>query len=129
MKLFDFAIIIALSSAFICQPTDGAEFYFKKDSVKFPDTKEGVILEHEFPFTNIGQEPLIISGYNVECSCTEADFPKDPIHPGETGVVKMRFDSKDKYGLQIRTIDLISNAKKKPVYSLKFKVYIIPDED
>ena len=60
MKLFDFAIIIALSSAFICQPTDGAEFYFKKDFVKFPDTKEGVILEHEFPFTNIGQEPLLI---------------------------------------------------------------------
>jgi hypothetical protein len=127
MKLFDFAIIIALSSAFIRQPTDGAEFYFKEPRVRFPDTKEGIVLTHSFSFTNVGDAPLIISEYKVACSCTQVDFPKEPIAPGGTGTIQLKFNSEGKYGLQVRKIELYSNTSEKP-YELSFKVYIIPKE-
>jgi len=125
MKLFDFAIIIALSSAFTL--TSGAEFYFKEKSVKFPDTNEGVILTHDFHFTNAGDSPLIISEYKVACTCTQIEFPKEPIAPNSTGIIHLKFNTEGKYGYQFRKIELYSNASKSPVV-LSFKVNVIPRE-
>lgn len=126
MKLFDFAIIIALSSAFTL--TGGAEFYFKEKSVKFPDTKEGVVLEHTFPFSNTGDEPLIISDYKVACPCTKVTYPTEPISPGQGGTIHFSFDTEGKHELQMRKILIYSNASEKP-FELGFKVYVFPRED
>ena len=126
MKLFDFAIIIALSSAFTF--TGGAEFYFKEPRHKFPDTNEGVVLTHDYEFTNVGDEPLIISEYKVACSCTQVTFPKEPIAPNQKGIIHLSFNTEGKYDLQLRKIQLFSNASKSP-YELSFKVYVIPRED
>lgn len=125
MRLFDFAIIIALSSAFICPPADGAEFYFKEDRVRFADTEEGAILTHDFTFTNVGNAPLIISDYKVSCSCTKITFPLTPIAPGNTGTIHLSFDTTGKYDYQFRKVEVYSNASKNP-YTLSFKVYVIP---
>lgn len=125
MRLF-FAIIIAMNSAFIL--TDGAEFSFlDSKSHKFDDTKEGVLLQHDYQFTNTGDEPLIISDYKVACSCTKLEFPKNPILPGQQASLKMTFDTTGKYGFQKRKIRLISNAKK--TTELMFKVTVIPNAE
>lgn len=125
MKLFGFAIIIALSSAFIRQPADGAEFLFKETKHKFQDTNEGVLLTHEFHFKNVGDQPLIISSYKVACTCTKIEFSEQPILPDQSGIIKLIFDTNGKSGLQNRKIEIISNALKTPVI-LSFKVYVIP---
>ena len=125
MRLF-FAIIIATNSAFVL--TDGAEFSFNDRSHKFPDTNEGVLLEHDFPFTNTGDEALIISDYKVACSCTKITFPKEPIAPGKTGVVHLSFDTNGKYGFQSRKVEIHSNASKKPTV-ISFKVTVIPHNE
>ncbi|MCG8573574.1 MAG: DUF1573 domain-containing protein [Flavobacteriales bacterium] len=120
MRLF-FAIIIALSSAFIL--TGGAEFSFKEVTHRFPDTKEGVLLEHDFTFTNKGDTPLIIQGYKVACSCTKLTFPQEPIAPGASEKLHLTFDTKGKYGYQHRKIEIESNTKKKT--KIAFKVFVI----
>lgn len=122
MRLF-FAIIIALNSAFIF--TGGAEFYFKDKSHRFPDTKEGILLEHDYTFTNKGTEPLVIANYKVSCSCTKLTFPEEPILPNEEGVVHLSFDTNGKYGFQSRKVEIISNSKKRTVIS--FKVVVLND--
>ena len=127
MKLLVFAIIIALSSAFVCPTTNGAEFFFESNRHKFPDTHAGIELKHSYPFTNVGTEPLIITEYKVACSCTKIEFPKEPILPGKTGDIKLSFDTNGKYGLQNRKIELYSNANKSP-FELSFKVYVIPKD-
>jgi Protein of unknown function (DUF1573) len=123
MKLLVFAIIIALSSAFTF--SGGAEFFFEASRHKFPDTNAGVTLTHDFKFTNIGTEPLIINEYKVACTCTKIDFPKEPIPPNQTGTIRLTFDTTGKYGLQNRKIQLFSNSIKNP-FELSFKVYVIP---
>ena len=120
MRLF-FAIIIALSSAFTLR--SGAEFYFLERNHDFTDTKEGVVLEHDFTFKNVGDQPLIISDYNVACTCTKITYPTAPVMPGQEGVVHLTFDTKGKYGFQSRKIELVSNAKKK--VKLSFRVYVV----
>lgn len=125
MKLFDFAIIIALSSAFTF--TSEAEFFFKSTKHKFPDTKEGIILEHIYEFQNVGQSPLIISEYKVACSCTKIEFPQEPIAPQATGKINLKFNTEGKYGFQHRKIEIYSNASQSP-FILSFKVNVIPKD-
>jgi hypothetical protein len=122
MRLF-FAIIIALNSAYVL--TNGAEFSFSDTSHKFGDTREGVVLKHHFTFQNIGDTPLVINGYRVACSCTKVFYPEKPVAPGGTGIIKMEFDTNEKYGYQKRKIDILSNAKK---MTLSFKVFVFPND-
>lgn len=119
MRLF-FAIIIALSSAFTFR--SGAEFSFLDRNHDFEDVQAGVVLTHDYTFTNTGDEPLLISDYKVACSCTKITFPEKPVLPNQKGVIHMSFDTKGKYGFQSRKIELISNSRKK--VKLTFRVYV-----
>lgn len=125
MRLFFAIIIIALSSApGFCQV---AEFSIDKSVHKFPATKQGVVLSHEYMITNTGDEPLIISDYKVSCTCTNAILPEEPIQPGETFPLKITFDTNEKYYFQDRTIILVANTKKK-MHKVRFKVKVVPNE-
>ncbi len=121
MRLF-FAIIIALNSAFIYPKISGAEFYFLEKNHDFPDAREGEELTYDFEFTNTGDQPLVISGYEVACSCTSLYYPKEPIPPGVKSKVTLQFDTNGKYGFQSRKIMIQSNAKKK--VNLSFRVFV-----
>ena len=91
-----------------------AELSFDKKVHKFDTVREGEQLEHTFTFTNKGDAPLILSNYKVECTCTKAEFEKRPFAPGESGTVKVTFDTTGKIGWQYRAVQLFSNAKKNP---------------
>ncbi len=124
MRLF-FAIIIALSSAFTFR--SGAEFYFTAGkNHDFPDAKQGITLVHEFPFTNKGDSPLIISDYKVACSCTRLIFPKEPILPGQKNNLRLEFDTTGKHGFQSRKIQIFSNTKK--TVKLSFRVFVLDEK-
>ncbi len=54
----------------------------------------GEVIHAKFTVENTGDVPLVLSDVKGSCSCTVADFPKDPIAPGEKGVVKATVDTK-----------------------------------
>lgn len=103
----------------------------KAQEIKFKDTKynfgfahEGEVVVMEFPFENTGTESLIISDYKVECGCTVMEKPNQPILPKEQSILKVTFDTKNKYDRQDRTVEVISNAKSGPA-TLRFKGVIL----
>lgn len=102
-----------------------AEFVALESTHKFPTTKEGTVLTHDFPFVNNGTEPLIFSGYSVQCTCTKVEVPKTPIAPGQKGVIKVTFNTDGRSFYQDRIIELNVNTKKK-VEKIRFKVYVEP---
>ncbi len=120
---FLFLVFICLNSAFGF--TQSAEFFVKRPLIKFPKAKEGVVIEHVFTVTNRGELPLMISDYEVECSCTKAFFSKDSILPGEKTTIKITFDTEGKSYYQDRTILLKTNTKRK-TEKLRFKVFVEP---
>lgn len=126
MRLFFAITIIVLNSALGFGQV--AEFQFKNDVHKFPETKEGVLLEHEFVLINTGTIPLIISDYKVACPCTKVVLPTKPIAPGETYRLKVTFDTKGKYYYQDRSIYLTTNTKK-GTERIRIKVNIIPENE
>lgn len=46
---------------------------------------------YAFKFTNTGSEPLIISSAKGSCGCTVPNWPSEPILPGQTGVIDVKF--------------------------------------
>ena len=52
---------------------------------------EGTV-SHTFTFTNKGSEPVAISGVNLWCGCTKAEFSKQPVRPGQTTTVTLSYN-------------------------------------
>lgn len=76
----------------------------------FGTIKEGEKVEYNFRFKNTGQKPLVITDAHASCGCTVPEKPEKPILPGETGILKVVFNSKGKSGHQEKNITVNSNA-------------------
>lgn len=94
--------------------------------IKFTETKKdlgkvmkGDVVSADYEFTNEGNQPLIITNFEVECSCTTVDFPKQPIAPGQSSKLTVKFDTKSAYDRQDRKVVIISNAKNSVAVRIK----------
>jgi hypothetical protein len=68
----------------------------------------------EFTFKNEGKEPLILSNVRSSCGCTVPEWPRQPILPGESEVIKVKYDTK-RVGPINKNVQVFSNAKTSPV--------------
>ncbi len=89
-------------------------FKFDNDVYNFGTIKQGEKVEHEFVFTNTGNEPLVITRATGSCGCTVPVWPKEPIRKGESAKIKVTFNSAGKQGMQDKTITINSNAADNP---------------
>lgn len=64
----------------------------------------------EFTFKNTGKEPLILSNVISSCGCTVPKWTREPILPGQSGVIKVNYDTK-RLGTISKQITVLSNAK------------------
>jgi len=83
---------------------------FEKTEHDFGDIMQGEVVEYSFKFTNTGNADLIISGARTSCGCTVSDYPRDPVKPGQSAYVKVKFDSEGKSGKNYKTITLSTNC-------------------
>ncbi len=67
---------------------------FEKESHNFGNVEEGEQVEYSFKFTNTGKRDLLITKAEASCGCTVPEWPKEPLKPGESGYMKVKFDSK-----------------------------------
>ncbi|HCA83231.1 MAG TPA: hypothetical protein DEP18_05545 [Flavobacteriales bacterium] len=88
------------------------------------DRKEGSDVEYVFIIRNNGGEPLILSEVVRTCGCTELEWTKEPIMPGKTGTVKIKYDSK-RVGPFNKSVIVNSNDPDQPQTTLRFKGVIV----
>ena len=86
---------------------------FEKTTIDFgelnPDDPQVTCL---FKFTNVGKSKLIINQVKTSCGCTTADYTKDPISPGGTGYITVKYDGTgNRPGRIMKGIQVFSNAK------------------
>jgi archaellum component FlaG (FlaF/FlaG flagellin family) len=67
-----------------------------------------------FTFKNTGKEPLVLSNVSSSCGCTVPEWPKDPVEPGATGVIKVKYNTRipGNFG---KSITVFSNAANSPI--------------
>ncbi|PID93777.1 MAG: hypothetical protein CSA95_06185 [Bacteroidetes bacterium] len=89
----------------------------------------GTIYQHgdgncEFRFTNEGKEPLVLSNVRSSCGCTVPDWPRKPILPGKSDVIKVRYAT-NRLGKINKSITVQSNADNSPMV-LRIAGNVIP---
>ena len=77
----------------------------------FGKVSDGEKVEYNYRFKNTGTRPLVVTSATASCGCTVPHKPERPILPGETGFIKIVFDSKGRVGTAHKTITVISNAR------------------
>lgn len=87
-----------------------AKIEFTEQVHDYGTVKAGEKVEHTFKFKNTGVAPLIIETAKSTCGCTVPQFPKEPIAPGETGEIAVKFDSKNKSGRQRKPVNITANT-------------------
>lgn len=85
----------------------------------------GTIEQHgngvcEFEVTNTGTEPLIISKAKGSCGCTVPSYEKEPIMPGQSSTIKVKYDTK-RVGPINKSVTITSNASNAPTKVLRIK--------
>lgn len=74
-------------------------------------SKNNPIVKCSFKFKNTGTAPLVIHQAFASCGCTVPTFTKEPIKPGETGVIDVTYNGTDKFpGHFQKTVTVRSNA-------------------
>lgn len=63
----------------------------------------------EFVFTNKGEKPLLLTNVRASCGCTAPTWPREPILPGEQGVIKVGYNT-NLIGVFSKVISVSSNA-------------------
>jgi hypothetical protein len=106
-------------------PSSLGAFKFEELEFDFGTIAEGKIVEHVFNFVNDGQAPLVISNVTASCGCTTPDYTKTPVKPGETGFVKVAFNSTGKPGTQAPTVSIQANTSPN-VNRLRLKGNVTP---
>ena len=71
---------------------------------------EGQKLAVSFRFKNTGDKPLVIESVQPACGCTVADYPKQPLKPGEEGEITGEFNSEGREGQQHKQITVTTNT-------------------
>ena len=79
-------------------------------SYNFGTIKEGEKVQYSYRFKNTGRYPLVINDATASCGCTVPEKPDKPILSGDTGFIKVVFDSKGKSNHVVKTITITSNA-------------------
>jgi len=107
--------------------TTGAKIEFKEEVIDYGTIEKGADGVRIFEFTNTGTEPLIISRVYSSCGCTIPKKPEDPVLPGETGEIEVKYDTK-RVGPIRKTVSVYSNAGPVP-FPLKIKGTITDPKD
>lgn len=118
----------AAEAAQPAQSTSLADIKMDKLVHDYGTIKKGGNGECEFKFTNNGKEPLVITNCQGSCGCTVPQCPKEPILPGKSGIIKVKYDTQRVGGIY-KTVTVNSNAKSgNVVLTIKGTVEDVPVE-
>ncbi|CAM4342040.1 DUF1573 domain-containing protein [Zobellia nedashkovskayae] len=119
MKKIVLVLFVGLMGLSLTAQDKAAKIEFKSETVDYGEIQKGADGVRVFEFTNTGQAPLIISKVSSSCGCTIPKKPEDPILPGKTGEISVKYDT-NRVGPIRKAITVISNADT-PTKVLKIK--------
>jgi hypothetical protein len=95
-----------------------------KTLIDLGEVKEGDMPIAAFEFKNTGKSPLMVRKLSAACSCIEVTSNK-VLQPGESGEIKLRFNSRGRIGEFEKDAELICNDPNQAVTSLQIKGTVV----
>jgi len=125
MMLLAGATTISTSTVTAQEVSNGAQISFVKETHDYGTIKNGANGTCTFEFKNTGNAPLILSNAKGSCGCTVPTWPKEPIAPGATGVISVKYDTK-RQGAINKSVTITSNATNEPNKVIRIKGNVLP---
>ncbi len=118
--LFFFLSLLLLSNKNFAQPV----LFIEELNYNFEQIAEGAIAKHDFVIKNTGDKPLVINSVRASCGCTTPFWTKEPILPGQSGIVSAAYNSQNRPGAFKKSISVFTNAVK-PVKTLYIQGVVV----
>jgi len=126
-NIFISFICFVLISCSARSSKNDAVIHFNGEEHNFGTLQYKQEAEYIFEFTNPGKTPLIITSVETSCGCAAADWTKEPVKPGKSGQVTVKYDAASP-GVFYKTIKVHYNGKDSPV-TLKIRGQVAYPED
>ncbi|MFN3754905.1 DUF1573 domain-containing protein [Flavobacterium sp.] len=132
MKKIILIVAILINTVVFAQNGPKIEFKDKDNTIDYGRvTKEEDSGLRVFEFTNTGNAPLIINNVQSSCGCTVPSKPTEPIAPGKTGKIEVKYNMNP--GPIRKTITVETNAvnaeEGRVVLKIKGEVIVKPVEN
>jgi len=116
-----FAVFFAATAITFAQNIE-----FETLEINYGSIVKGANGVREFKFKNTGNAPLIIQHAQGSCGCTVPDYPREPIMPGESKVIRVSYDTQ-RVGDFTKTVALTSNSKDNQSTTLTIRGTVLPE--
>lgn len=114
---------------------NASEMKFETEVIDYGTVKYDANGVREFKIKNVGRSPLTISNVQGQCGCTattidgKPGWPQEPILPGKTASVKVKYDTK-RPGPFEKNVTITTNSKEpSKVVKIKGVVEAAPAPD
>ena len=97
---------------------------FDESEFDFGTIDQGTNVEHVFNFKNTGEAPLMIVDAKSSCGCTIPEYTKEPIAPGATGELLVKFNGSGQNQVS-KTVTLTTNTQSGKE-TLVIKAFVTP---
>lgn len=92
--------------------------------------EDGGVWTTEVQWTNVGQEPMVISRITSTCGCLKGDFLPRPVMPDSTATIRVRYNPKGHPGAVYQRLFVYTNSSKEHpsvILTLCGEVYGAPE--
>src|SRR5699024_5938762 len=113
------------SDTLASEAATGGKIEFDEPIFDFGQVKEGEVVEQIYSYTNTGTAPVILSQVSASCGCTTPSYTQTPVLPGQSGEIKVSFDSDGQVGKQQKIVTIASNAENK-VTTIQLRGEVLP---
>ena len=121
-----FLLLGFLFTTLLVSAQEKAEIQFKEETIDYGKISRGSNGVRVFEFTNTGDAPLVITNVRSSCGCTIPKKPEEPILPGQTGQIEVKYDTNRAAGPFRKAITVSSNANS-PTKILKIKGELVEE--
>ena len=87
---------------------DGPQMTFETIVVDYGQVQRGSDGNRTFTFTNTGSSPVVVTNVRSSCGCTVPSYPEDPVMPGESTEIEVRYDT-NRMGRINRFVTVMTN--------------------
>ena len=108
-----FAMVVLVAIVAKAQKAGGPVMTFEKTEIDYGTIAQGADPLRKFKFKNTGTEPLVIKTARGSCGCTVPNYKKEPVMPGETAEVEVRYDTQ-RVGGFTKTVTIETNEGDQP---------------
>jgi hypothetical protein len=88
-----------------------AEIKWEKTIIDIGEVKQYNPQNVSYKFTNTGGKPIVITSAKGSCGCTEIEYSKKPVLPGQSSNVVITFDAESP-GVFNKSVTLTMNIEK-----------------